>query len=1003
MSWGVRIVCAFFCMLVSNFHSYAAGGLQLGPFCIDTLPVVYDHPNDEPKPAGVWMPFSVNTPAGGKAVRVVIFDAAIPDTAQDLKCGDLLKFAKTKGIQAVISGTVNRIDMTGKIFKPNDGANRIQIEPGKFSANFVTVDEGGLDIGGGRVALSGGGATLDNATLAFGTKGSVSGTFNIGLSGRPITNARLDLPGGAFGKLTLKPTSPEVFQYNLTGKHALIWEGNFTSSAPFAMSGTAITLPNVRLEQPDVKVAQAEVSASHGALTAKISDTKGRANALSATLGKSVLRLAEVNTVLGRMTGKLSQAATSLSGAGLSFFDSTFASENARLISAAGEDIIKGPVRISVKELSTERVDVAAKWPQPTTVGFGGFFGSKGISEANVSLIGPPSTPKLGGDVKVAGIKVGTLALAADSSFAFSSSLATIIHIPIHLSSGPKQQAVTLADKDQVIILKAGLKSFDLKADLELNINDLAKSRIVIAPQAFNLALNAVISTQPFVAGTQPAFGDLEVKAINPTAVALGSTRTGLVELSATTLTLGEPLLRIGQKGGEVKVKVSLKSEGNADLYYDLTTDKTRLVEGTFAAHDVDFKLLEAGKELDLDGTLLRDAEGKIGLLKVAFIKVAGWIPGSDTDASLGTAHIENLALGGTSVRRPHDAAHPGEISYDARIERPFKITEANAAEVKIDKLLDIQILTSKGIDLALTNASADFSGGFGLHDGAISISVDQIAAMKAGGAELYQFSNARIEGDGTLTINSGGISVNGAGIHASVQVAASGQSDKLTGDGHLRIDPFSGAIQTSLSTGFKCNDGNILKIDTELNIALGLVDLNLVYNAGKIDGSALLGLLGLAVHSKSPGGCDGPVMSHVVQKKGKWWTDGVCTQLWPPKAWHCHWESPEISYSYHATSRILGFGGVIGLPATTLRLSGGHLSFCSPGPPDMAQFVIIGPLLVPQIDSSANIVAEIAAKGANILLQVQFGIWETFVATAVANGAGWLALAGGGLACLVS
>jgi hypothetical protein len=512
-----------------------------------------------------------------------------------------------------------------------------------------------------------------------------------------------------------------------------------------------------------------------------------------------------------------------------------------------------------------------------------------------------------------------------------------------------------------------------------------------------------VISTQPFVAGTQPAFGDFEVKVVNPTAVALGSTRTGLVELSATTLTLGEPLLRIGQKGGEVKAKVNLKSEGNANLYYDLGTDKTQLVEGTFAARDIDFKLLEAGKELDLDGTLLRDAEGKIGVFKVTFIKAAGWIPGSDADASLGTAHIENLALGGTSVRRPQDPAHPGEISFDARIDRPVKIAEANAAEVRIDKLLDIQILTSTGIDFAIANASADFSGGFGLEDGAISISVDKIAAIKAAGAQLYQFSNARIAGDGKLKINSGGISVNGAGIHASVEIAASGQSDKLTGGGHLRIDPFSGALQTSLSTGFKCNDGNILAIATELNVVLGLVDLNLTYNSGNVDGSALIGLLGLAVHSKAPGGCDGPVMSHVVQKKGKWWTDGVCTQLFPPKAWHCHWESPEISYSYHFTSRVLGFGGVIGLPATTLRLTGRHLSFCSPGPPDMAQFAIIGPLLVPQIDSSANIVAELAAKGANVLMQIHFGVWETFLTTAVANGAGWLALAGGGFACLVS
>ena len=952
---------------------------------------------------GVEVPFSMKTPAGGKAVRVILFDASFPDPGLNLGCADLLKFAKTKGIQPVISGIANKLDLTGTIFKANDGANRIQFEPGKFAVSFATVDDGALSIGGGRVALSGGSATIGNTTRAAGTKGAASGTFNIAMSGRSIANARLELPGGAFGKLTLKPTGPEVFQYNLTGKHALIWEGNFTSSATFAMSGPAITLPNVRLEQPDVKVAQAEVAASHGALTVKISNTKGRANAMSATLGKSVLRLAEVNTVLGRISGKLNQAASSLTGAGLSFFDSTFASENARLISAGGDDIIKGPVRIAVKEVSSDHVDVAAKWPQPTTVGFGGFFGSKGISEANLSLIGPPNTPKLGGDIKVAGIKVGNLALAADSAFNFSSSLSTVIHIPIYLSSGPKQQAVTLADKDQVIILKAGLKHFDLKADLELHIDDLAKTRVVIAPQGFNLVLNAVISTQPFVAGTQPAFGDFEVKVVNPTAVALGSTRAGLVELSATTLTLGEPLLRIGQKGGEVKAKVNLKSEGNANLYYDLGTDKTRLVEGTFAARDVDFKLLEAGKELDLDGTLLRDAEGKIGVLKVTFIKAAGWIPGSDADASLGTAHIENLVLGGTSVRRPQDPAHPGEISFDARIDHPFKITEANAAEVKIDKLLDIQILTSTGIELAIANASADFSGGFGLEDGAISIAVDKIAAIKAAGAELYQFSNARIVGDGKLKINSGGISINGAGIHASVEIAASGQSDKLTGGGHLRIDPFSGAMQTSLSTGFKCNDGNILAIATELNVVLGLVDLNLIYNSGNVDGSALIGLLGLAVHSKAPGGCDGPVKSHVVQAKGKWWTDGICTQLWPPKAWHCHWELPEISYSYHFTSRVLGFGGVIGLPATTLRLAGRHLSFCSPGPPDMAQFVIVGPLLVPQIDSSANILAELAAKGANVLMQLQFGVWETFLTTAVANGAGWLALAGGGLACLVS
>jgi hypothetical protein len=608
----------------------------------------------------------------------------------------------------------------------------------------------------------------------------------------------------------------------------------------------------------------------------------------------------------------------------------------------------------------------------------------------------------LGGDIKVAGVKIGTLAVNADSSFGFNASLSTVIHIPVHLSSGPKQQAVTLADKDQIIILKAGLKSFDLKADLELHLDDLGKSRVVIAPQAFNLAINAVVSTQPFVAGTQPGFGDFEVKAANPTEVALGSKRTGVVELSATTLTLGEPLLRIGQKGGEVKAKVNLKSEGNASLYYDLVADKTRLVEGTFSATNVDFKLLEAGKELDLDGTLLRDAEGKIGLLKVSFIKVSGWIPGSDADASLGSAHIANLSLGGSSVRRPPDAARPGEISFDARIERPFTIADARAAEVKIDKILDIQILTSQGIDLGLANASADFSGGFGLEGATLSISIEKIAAARAGDAEIYQFANARVEGDGTLKINSGGISVNGAGIHAAVQVQASGQSDKLMGAGHLRVDPFTGAVQTSLSTGFKCSDGNVLKIDTELNVGLGLVDLGLIYNNGDVSGSALIGLLGLGAHSKSPGGCDSKMETYVIQRKGKWWTDGVCTQLFPPKAWRCHWESPEINVQYHFTARILAFGGVIGMPATTVTLSRKKLGFCSPGPPDLSAFLITG-TVAPQIDSTANIVAAAAASVVSSLLAVQIGVWESFVSTAVANGAGWLFLAGGGVACLVS
>jgi hypothetical protein len=116
-----------------------------------------------------------------------------------------------------------------------------------------------------------------------------------------------------------------------------------------------------------------------------------------------------------------------------------------------------------------------------------------------------------------------------------------------------------------------------------------------------------------------------------------------------------------------------------------------------------------------------------------------------------------------------------------------------------------------------------------------------------------------------------------------------------------------------------------------EANFGIGGMHLNARMNGGKLSGDAGVGPIVAAIHNTGARSCNSPVTTHVIAPKGKWWTDGICSR--GLKFYHCRWESPEISYSYHITLDVVSLSASAALSNPHVYLQeDGNLKVCNVG-----------------------------------------------------------------------
>jgi hypothetical protein len=258
--------------------------------------------------------------------------------------------------------------------------------------------------------------------------------------------------------------------------------------------------------------------------------------------------------------------------------------------------------------------------------------------------------------------------------------------------------------------------------------------------------------------------------------------------------------------------------------------------------------------------------------------------------------------------------------------------------------------------------------------------------------------SDAQLVVTGRLTVRSPSIKINDT-VATRVVMRLDGPEEALNGDGQLDFGGFSGSARSKLPIKFNCTGSDHLDVDMETNLAVGGGAFQAKMRNGRLSAEGQTGPITALAHSTGESHCKSPTIKHVVQKKGEWWTDGICSK--GLNVYHCRWESPEVSYSYHfhLGVRLLSVSLLMTNPRVHLD-SSGDVSVCNLGALVVTPLAIVGGYS-PGIDSNYPGLDNIV----NGLIQIGLESFQSVALTGIGLGLGWfvspVATLGGNVLCI--
>jgi hypothetical protein len=974
-----------------------AAGVVIGPFCIEGVELTRNEDQRTVEVNGYWTPAKLQYPASGSrtgSAQIAIFDAVLPKTQGLYSCSELTRMFASRNINVVLTGSISKLSLAANLFTATgQGAeNAVQIDTSKLRLEVDKVTSGQLKLAGGIIQLKDKSIKLSNVNTMFANGSTIVGVLEVVSSNLALTGAKFLVGGAQFAANMKAPDNKsQSIRLNLSTKGEVLWEGAFESTAPVKLADNTVNLAGLSLGQAVITANQLRIDAAAGAARSHFKGLAGHAASLTVSHSMVTTGLAAPTLSFQGMETPIVQTINQWSAGPATISQAVFASTYARVKNQAGSELLHGAFKGQFATWSAQLVDGSTTWTQADAEAINFFSPAGSMSQLTLSLKGPFANPQMSGGFGLTNFALGGMAIKRDTLFNFSNlTPRAVLHVPMKLNSPSRSGTISFADRDQAIELTAGLSRALLEADLQIDLGQIKNSRLVVQPEKFQIGLFSAVATQPFLAGTAPAFGDLELSATNTTELDIGAVCSGQLELKASLLTMGQPIIRMGRKGSNSRAAITLNSNGAVTLGYDVGKNEVGLLAGNFEAHNSEFKMLDRGAEIDLSGVVVRDPLLQLGSFRIAIVKTG--------NIGVGTAALGRLTATGSLVYKPSDPEHPNEITYSGSFARPLTSASADAAAVRIAKVLEMDLISVQKLDVALTAVSANFSGGAKISDGTLALSADGLATLKVNDQELQKFNAARVAASGKIDPGNG-LSVNGS-PGFSIQVAVDGFSDHLNGSGSAQLDRFTGSKQSEVKIKFRCKGSDHLEVPIEYNFGVSGAALAVTYTDGRFLGEGGVGPLILAVHSKSGNECNTDVTKHVIARKGAAWTDGICSR--GLHFYHCRWESPEISYAYHFKLAIRFGGGEIILTNPQVRLTGKGLNVCNMGAVQSKVILIGGD--VPQIDTSLNVPG--AEAIVNALLDLSFEAVESLVANSILDQANWLVdtvgTTGGNLYCLL-
>lgn len=975
----------------------SAGGVAIGCLCLDGVRGKRNDTGVVQTPEGFWTPwaYTYDKKAGSSPARIFIFDRAVPAETALLGCDEIAVKAQAGGAQLLLAGALNRLDLKARVFlSTTGGPTRFQVDAKRLSAELGRVISGSQRLGGGTMQLAGARLYITNETRLLALATQLSGTLEIQAWNRTIVDATLRLPGGADLKMNLTPIEPArenvTIRLDMNTGSAHLWRAHLRGAPTTSFRGQAVTAGPVTLADVDLSLKSARVTAADGQVTAVLNEVAG--TCATAALPQSTVTTTFVKPEVQwqRSDAAVTQSMEGFTLDSLSLTNAVFRSPVATIRTATGTVAIDGPAEAILKRLAAAEASGAVAWIRPTVPALAFMLPTGSVERIDVNISGALDNPKLTGTVTASHFAVGPLAIAHPLPFTFDlTGGEKELRIPVRFAAEPLGASLVVRSPDQSAAITATLTKAALNGEIVLTWPHLPQSRFEVPADGLTFALANTIATKPLLAGIAPAFGATQVTVTNPTPIVAAEQSRGNLTLTSEVLVLGQPVLRIGEKGKESASSLTLNAIGGASTRFDLATGKMTLLRGKFKATDIDFTLLDPTGSIDLSGMVLTSPRVKAKEFTIDIDE--------EQQPKTATAAITGLSITCSRVARPPSPGETNEVTFDAVPAKPLTIAMAEASRTSISDTVTLQAIAVHSLDCDLREASAHFGGGIEIRDANLKLSATSMTSIAGDKPSLYKFDGVTFHVTGRLA-STGRIHVNGdTGFQLSFTV--NGPSNHLNGSGTASVGAFSGSFVTSLPIEAAC----ALNLPLEFNLASGGAEMQVTIVDGAFDARANVAPLAMALHSTSGASCDTPPEEHIIAAEKEAWTNVPCI----PEVWKTCKLSvtiPKVAIRWHKRFEIHALAGTALLTNPRIALHEGGLQVCNlgvvaiAGPPG-GSLVLGG--VSPQMDTAFPDADRIL----NPFISGLFTALESLTATTLANGVGifasTLATDAGNLSCL--
>lgn len=970
----------------------ASGGVTIGCFCLDGVRGHGDPTRSTPTLDGIWVPWTYEVdPRARSSARLFFFDRALPTYRELLTCDEIAARASEAGIQLLLAGRLKALTkLDGALFNSSaGGGNRFQIEEGKLVATLSRVQSGALSVAGGTMPLAGSMLWIENTERLLATSDGLMGTLQIEAWNRQLLGAKVTFPGGSSTTVDLAPVRPDTenvtVHLNLATGHAKLWQASLRTATVPPVDATELGLGAIVLHDAALRVRGLTINAADGLVTGVLDDLQGGADAAVLERSTDVTRLSQPTLSAKRAQASVETPADNgFALSALSLTDTLLESDRGEVRTRNDIVAILGAVRASFQTLGANALAGHLEWTRPALPALTFLFPNEAVETLRLEVDGDLDELSIRGDISAARFSLGSIDILHALSAPFDlGKIVGQVRIPFAVSIPSVSSSFALRDADQEVTVSATIIRGYLAGALVLHWPDLEDSHLEVPPDSLHLTLSSTVVTKPFVAGTRPAFGSAEVHLSNPTELVAGKQSTGSLELGTDFLALGQPILRVGEKGKASRATLSLQSEGAVRLGYDLATHKASLVEGELTARGVEISLLDPAATIDVSGTLLTSPRIGVEVLSLR------------ANASQALFEILGLSINAAQASHPRSPDRPAEVSFEATPTAPIKL-ETMEGSAAIGDSIALRPITFRGLHSEFHNASVQFGTDFAVRGARLAMGVELISVAPDTDPVQYAYKDLSLQATGRLAVR-GQVHIN-ADTEFEISATASGSADRLNGDGTAKIGSFTGWTTSAIPAKAFCQ----VNVPVEYNYKSGGAVLHLEVDDGHFAATGNLRPLAVLLKSTSGASCDTAPEDLVIVPEKKISMTGICCAETKcalgicgcVRYKTCEWYTtiPKVALRWHKRFEVHGLGATALLTNPRIRLEDEKLQVCNLGTVSVASSpggaLLLGGVS-PQIDSSVPNVDAIINNTLNPLISGSFALAESAVTTSIANGVG--------------